>query len=478
MGNVQDRLATIALVLMESAWLTAVLAAAGLALGGGGGPLGWFGVVAVLAVSLMLARFLSLILMPPAAGYIIQMMVGVIVIYLTVGAELSASFQGVDMGWVGNLNEETGIESYTLKAGLASIMAAAVWWRGGRLASSEFPVESLSHSFKVGIISLAIVAIVDVAHSADLNVFPMMLLFFSAGLAGMSIGHLLPASQRATASRTWPRVIAGVVAGVVFLGFLLSLLRENALSIVATPLKFVLNIIATVIFYVFILPLGYIVDFLIRGFARLFAVSPEERESPQLETGEGGFLETLRELQEMEQGGPSLLMQFIEWTVLAIIVLVALYLLARAFRKRIRWRRVDEEGERESVAEGADPAYDLAKLLFNLLPRRFRKAKHRYIISLPEGEPGVVDVFRLYFGLLTLAEERGIPRPATFTPNEYRPALEQEFPPDLVRGLTAAFNRACYGNLPCPRDQIDHMRDSLELMAEGKFPQVGQQQPS
>jgi hypothetical protein len=88
-------------------------------------------------------------------------------------------------------------------------------------------------------------------------------------------------------------------------------------------------------------------------------------------------------------------------------------------------------------------------------------------LKLPEDEPDVVEVFRVYFRLLTLAENRGHPRRLHQTPTEYQRTLERIFPRDLVRTVTAAFVRACYGHHPAPRRQIDEMRASLEQLARG-----------
>ncbi len=54
------------------------------------------------------------------------------------------------------------------------------------------------------------------------------------------------------------------------------------------------------------------------------------------------------------------------------------------------------------------------------------------------------------------------------TAGEYQRTLEEVFPANVVRVITAAFNRACYGRHPAPREQIDEMRTALEgLSAEG-----------
>ena len=79
----------------------------------------------------------------------------------------------------------------------------------------------------------------------------------------------------------------------------------------------------------------------------------------------------------------------------------------------------------------------------------------------------MVDVFRIYFAMLVMAEEKGYPRPRTATPVEYQRTLETILPARLVRMATAAFVRACYGHHPAPPEQIEEMRVSLEQLSAG-----------
>ncbi len=468
MSLAQDRLVLASIVLSESAWIFAAFGLIGLAFTSGTSPLNWVAVLAIMAVSLLIARFLSIILMPVGPTYAVQMITGAIVIYLTVATQVAGGVDSVDLGWIGNLGSDNQIDGYTVKASLGSLMAVVLWWRGGRLASAEFPTESLATTFKIGVLVLALAATIDMFHSEDLNVFPMMFIFFSASLAGLSVGQLLPASQQALTSRTWTRIIGSVVSGVAVIGLLFSLLRGSVLSFVSTPLAFVLQLFATIVFFVIIFPIGLLVELILRGLKGLIGTDQAENEALQtLRNGEG-FGEAVIQMQEGEMdSGTSLFLQVIEYTIIALIVLVVLFFLAKAFRRRVRWRRDEAEGQRESVLEDADAVYDLAQLLFNLLPSRFRRVKHRELRALPDDEADVVAVFRMYYGMLELAEERGSPKPAAQTPTEYQSTLESLFPRDLVRAITNAFNRACYGHYPAPSAQIDEMRTSLENLATG-----------
>lgn len=472
MSSAQDRLVVFALLIAESAWIFAFIGVLGLMLGGDGSPLDWLAVLAVLTTSMFVARFLQALLMPTIMAYAFQMLAGIFVIYLTIGSQVHPTFQGIDLSWLVNLNSEFSPEGYKIRAVLGSLLSAAVWWRGGQVGAAAFPTESLTTSFKIGMIVMALAAVVDVAHPADLNIFPVMFIFFAAGLIGLSIGHILPSSSKQWERKAWTRVIGVVVLAIVVMGLLFSLLQRNALSIITTPVFFVLNILATVVFFVIIIPIAYIVDILTRLLFRLFAnFAPENVENQLLNPGDS-LSEQLRALQEgrPEQPVASLLLQIGQWALVAIIIFAALYILARAYKRKERDREVVDESTRESVMEEADVAYDLAKLLFNFLPGRLRRRRPHKDYRLPDDERSIVDVFRIYFGLLTLAEKKGRRKPSHATPSEYQSTLEELFPRDLVRDSTHAFVQACYGHHPASREQIEDMRTSLERAASGKSP--------
>ena len=179
------------------------------------------------------------------------------------------------------------------------------------------------------------------------------------------------------------------------------------------PVGVILGVLQTAIFFAFLLPLAFIVGWVGQGlFILLNWLSRGEPVNPQA-AGQLGF----EFLAQQEQEAEPAYLAIIGWTILAVIVLVALYLLAMAFRRRRRWRRVAEAGLRESVIGEADLAYDLTRLLYNMLPRRLKSVRRRRRFNLPEEDPGVVDVFRIYFAMLVMAEEKGLPTTAHSDPS-------------------------------------------------------------
>ena len=460
MYSARDRFVVAAILLSESAWLYALIALPGLAARGEGATLSWPAVLAITGSSFIVARGLQLVAMPVRAANAVQMLAGAMALYFTLGTQASIGVSGLDLGWIGGLHSDGA----PLMAAFGGLSGVALWWWGGRLASADNPVGRLEASFRLGVIAMAIGAVFDMFHEADLRVFPLMFLFFASGLTGLAVGHRLPATRQAIDEAAWRRVIGVVVSAVLVSGLLFSLLQRNVLSLVGEALLAVPKGLALVVLYVVIFPISYVVIWIMETVRGWFG-EPEALE-PQEQIESGGVMQSVREVVEgAEQQGPGVWVEVLVWVLVAILIVFVLYILARAFRGRMAAREEQETGTRESLDEDANPAFDLANLLFNLIPDRFRRAKLRRSFRLPDGEPGIVDAFRVYFGMLTLAEERGFPRPQAETPQEYQRTLEQVFPRDLVRTATAAFTRACYGHHPASPEQIQEMRTSLEQLA-------------
>ena len=462
MSSVQDRIVLLSAVVVESVWIYAALSILSLMMLPGGSPLTWVAALSIMLVSYAVARSLSLIIMPNWMPNLVEMGLGTLTTYLVLGTQLQSTGQFMDIGWISTMFSDTKSEHFIRSAAIGGFASVLFWLRGGRIATSEYPVEHLGFTFRIGLIVLSVAAIVDIFNSADLRTFELMFVFFASGLAGLGAGHILPSTRRALAQRTWIRVIGTVVVSVLLMGLLFSLIQRGMLSFISAPLKFILEWIARIIFFVVIVPLVFVLEFIISAIFRLlrrFAGEPPEAEQ-ELGIGAQDFLEQFA--QQAEPSEPSVWLQILAGVVIALVVAGILLVLARAFRRNVRWRRVDEEGERESLYEDFDPTMDLARLLWGLLPERFRRRRVDTNLRLPDDEQNIVDVFRIYFGMLTVAESRGEHRLESDTPSEHRTKLGRVFPERLAEMATSAFNRACYGRRAATQEQIDEMQQLLE----------------
>ena len=468
MSSAQDRLILIASVIVESVWFYVIIAVFSLALLQGALAVTWIATAVIMGASFFVARTTLIIIMPLRMQYAIQMVSGVIVIYLTLGTYiLPSSAPGVDLGWLAAAMSDEASTNDRARAVVGALFAAILWWRGGRIASIEFPTDHLSMTFRVGLIVLSLGAVVDIFNHANLNIFPLMFTFFTAGLVGLSIGHILPTSRNSRAQQRWTRIVGGVVGGIMLIGLVFSILEESFIDFITAPLGMLFDMLVTVFMYVVVLPIAYVVGYIVIWLLTLVMnLVGEPPEQPEREFGAGDFLSDLRE--QATSSEPSIWGDVIEWTIIVILAMIALALLAWGFRRIVRWRRIDEDGERESIAEDVDPGLDMVRLLFNLLPERFRRRRGATGLRLPDDEQDIVDVFRIYFGMLRVAEERGFRRASNQTPNEHLSALARVFPGRIARRATDAFNRACYGRRPASRTQIDEMKEVLEQVASSK----------
>ena len=112
---------------------------------------------------------------------------------------------------------------------------------------------------------------------------------------------------------------------------------------------------------------------------------------------------------------------------MAIVVVIVLLILGRAFRRVLRGRDRGTDGQRDSMVQEANPVGDVAKLALRLVPDVLKRPQRKGY-RVPDGPPGIVEAFRLYYDMLDTAEEQGITRRKYDTPTEFQGRLERTFP--------------------------------------------------
>ena len=147
---------------------------------------------------------------------------------------------------------------------------------------------------------------------------------------------------------------------------------------------------------------------------------------------------------------------------LIVVISIFLYVLMRRLAKRFRR---DDEPDRESIFDEMNFASDIGDLFSDLMSnvKDLFKGAGRKVFRLPSGPPGVVEALRLYYQMLTTAEQNQVARPEHYTPNEFRGDLRSVFPNELVDPATEAFNRAHYGDIPASNEEIMQMRSAFRV---------------
>ena len=464
----RNRLVLSATVVSESAWVFAAASTAAVAMGYGSSPLAWPAVLLVLSAVILVGRFAPSDVDAVEVVYLIRFLVATLTIYLAVATQVNTA--GLDLGWITGFGSETSPDGFTFRAVVGSAISAGLWWRGGRLAVAEEALDSLTSSMRIGIVVMGVAMITDAATETELRIFPMALVFFASGLAGLGTGNLMAVSSYKARVKVWPRVFAGVVAVIVVVGLLLSLVRDDLLSYVSKPAIFVLGAIGNAVFFVITFPiltvLNFVMDLLISFFDGVFDIEQNQPEPPLSPADAAGAAAEAERLEE-EAESLNLVLQIIEIVAIIAVTLVVLYILLKVFTRFLQGQGLRSAGERESVGQEADVLSDIGRLLYRLVPNALKRPRRARPYLIPAGPAGIVEVFRIYYRLLSLAEGRGIKRQAHETATEFEEALATSLPKGLVKSVTAAFNRACYGHHPASEEQIAEMRTGLNSILTG-----------
>ena len=457
----QDRVVLAAHVVAESAWVFALAGIVGTLAGFDSSPLSWYGVVGILGLSVLLSRITPREGEKAEVRYALMAVLGLMVVYVSVALNVDPG--EIRPAWAIDwlINDAPG--GYTSRGMFGAILGVLLWWRGTRVSSNEFPADDLSFTFRVGMLVLVVALIYDLNTDESLSTFPMVFLFFGSSLIGLSAGHLLEESQRSAGERTWPKAIGATVAGITTFGLLVALVNRGVLSFLSKPATAALEALARGVLWGIIAPIAFVFDVVVGWFISLLGIFRGEREQPQEEEINPeiqGFLETLQEEQAAASEGFETVLQIIEWALVAIVVVIVLLILGRAFRRVLRGRDRGTDGQRDSMVQEANPVGDVAKLALRLVPDVLKRPQRKGY-RVPDGPPGIVEAFRLYYDLLDTAEEQGITRRKYDTPTEFQGRLERTFPADVVRPSTESFNLAIYADVPADRSMIRRLRQGL-----------------
>ncbi len=459
----QDRVVLAAHVLAESAWVFALAGIVGTLAGFDSSPLSWYGIAGILGLSVLLSRLTPRKGEQVEALFALMAVLGLVVVYVSVALHVEPGhIRPVwPLDWL--INDAPG--GYTSRGAFGAFIGVLLWWRGTRVASNEFPTDDLSFTFRLGMPVLVAALIYDLNTDASLSTFPIIFLFFGSSLIGLGAGHLLEQSQRSSDERTWPKTIGATVAAITVFGFLVALINRGVLSFLSKPATAALDALLRGIIWGIVAPIAFIFDVIVGWIINLLGLFQGDREQPQeqeqINPEVQGFLETLQREQEAESEAFALLLQIIELALVAIIIAIVIFALGSAFRRLRRGRERPTEGQRDSLAQDASPAADVAKLALRLVPDVLKRPPEKGY-RIPDGPPGIVDAFRLYYDMLDTAEEHGIKRRDHDTPSEFQARLEGTFPSDVVGPSTESFNLAIYADVPADRSMLRRLRQGLK----------------
>ncbi|HIF13725.1 MAG TPA: DUF4129 domain-containing protein [Dehalococcoidia bacterium] len=458
----RERLIMFSLWVSESARVFSFAAIIALLVGLDAAPLTWTAAAAIMGVSMVANWVIGGARGDLVTLALVQALVGFPVIYLAAAARGIGGALGLDLDWPLALTAGDMDPDEVVGVILAIPLAFIVWLRGIALLNSEEP-ESVQRSiFYTGAAALGILLLMERIIGNDVDARFLILPFFAAALAGMAITHLATVGDVKSGSAFWGRFMTMTVGGVLLFAITITVLAvvfNDAVHALGRGIGVLLSWILIAIAAPFaVVAMGVI--WLLSKFRG------EGRTDVVIGADSNFELNTDTGLAVVDDGKSSvfdLVVDLLRIPLAIIIVLAILFVLYITFRRYMAKRRIRPGNDRESVRGDADAGKDLVGLLGKLLPEWMRRhggseVERRY----PADEPGISEVFQLYFRYLKAATRRGMSPGSGHTPNELRGAMSRALPGMPVDLMTDRFNAACYGHEPSSSEIVGRLRAGLQ----------------
>ncbi len=391
---------------------------------------------------------------------------GLVMIYVAVATTRFNPGFNFDLAWVYHLfNRDLTGESVAALV-IALFVSLLIWRRTSTIIrdDSDAP-DHLKRIFKRGLVVLAVGLIVDEFVSEPIGLAQLLIPYFIATLGGMAVARL---PNDSPVAGKWMRIIVvalgaflgtGLIAG--FFGGRYGYAGLNALWIVW---GWTVDGILFVLRYP-LLAIGWVIAKIIEFLQSFFGTEPPE---PEQEQGQGQPPESPEWEEATEAAGSAwveAVLEILQWPLTFLLLFVVLIVVALAYRRIIRRLNRDDGIERETIRDEVEEVSYL-DLLKGLLPDWMtRRGTPRHLWNYPD-EPGIKEVFILYFETLEMALERGWEFNSRLTPTERQPELATILDGAPIKDITTRFNAACYGNLPTETSQVEDLRARLTRSIE------------
>lgn len=456
---------SMALVIAEGSWIALALGLVALLVRGP--VLSLPAVVGLLALGLVAARWASSWSSSSLVAEALGAGVGVVAIYLVLSLQMGSFW------WPGQFAHPGTSPRELARMGLAVAAAVALWWRGTGLAGSVEPWGVLSFSFRLGLLVVAAVGVIDLFQPEQLVSHGVLFLFVAASLVGLALAHLRQTAP-GKGSSSWIGTVGGSVLLVLLAGGLAGLLAGGPQVVWMRRLLGYLGLVAQVGLTAVAVPFAYALTFIMQGILWLLRwFSPDGQQQPTPELPPDRALEELRKAATHGSIIPSWLAATGKWTLLALLVLVVLYILARALLRRPRPGHTGIPEERRSVRGEPDPEGDLGNLMRQLFARRGPGPEKPRVYPLPQGNDPLARVARLYYRLLNAATLWGFPRHSWETPLEYQQRMEHQLPREALSDATSLFNTVRFGAMPPVQEELERVEQAVEAAVQQR-PRAGE----
>ena len=363
----------------------------------------------------------------------------------------------------------------------ALAFGAYLLWRGISVGRESLSFDVLYRKFLFGLTALVgLLVLWSAALGGDDFPRPSpsaglyVLIYFVVGLVGLAFANLQTIHQdmlrregtSGLSYRRWLPLLLGVVVAIaaVSLG-MASALSFDLLALVLHGLGVLASWLLTAFVYAVALPLGvvaagliYVFQWLVRVFGR---GEPPQPFSPP------DFSGLTKPAEEQQNGGvaiPPEAVLALKWGLVALLVVLVLFLLARALSFRRKGREEEDVEEvTESLWSWEGFKRDLRSFLATLL--QWFKRKRRLVPAVVpppiaaapgEDQAHLFTVREIYQGLLWEGRRAGLPRRQPETPYEYQAKLESRVASGAaeLQVITEAYVADRYGDVTVTRDRL------------------------
>jgi hypothetical protein len=461
----------LAVVLMETFWVYPWLVWLGSwpVFNGGRPVLSLASVAITLAVALLVTR-LSLRQewsLPRLRAVIVGG--GLLVILIVLGVDYRAGYGFLSGPWFGYVGRTLGATFKSPGTIVVAIPALLyLWWRGIILGQTTSYFRDIYRTFILGMVALIVLIFFWQVSAAserfagpggEIGLYVMAFFFF--GLMAIAICHIytmrrsMPKEEAAlTSVWRWLPIMLGVIGGMVLVGFgMASIFSPDIFTSIGHGLNAIGGFLGKILGYI-LWPIFFVIAWLIRLIK--YILSLLKGQSPQAENA------TLNQQQPLFQdvtpaNVPPWVTEAIKWFIVALIIALVLFVLAKAV-SRLRARRMRDEIEEihESLFSWRGLRDDLKELL-GMMGDRFRKKPVGPGPIFDENAVGL-DIREIYRHVLWEGSRSGIPRRRHETATEYSRRLGKNVPEsgEPLDDITGLYENARYGDIKLPETQVDN----------------------
>ncbi|MEE2885072.1 MAG: DUF4129 domain-containing protein [Chloroflexota bacterium] len=459
MSDNANRLISFSILILEFVLIYVLISVLSIVSGHDESFIGWIQITLMITSAYIVSTTINAYRLPSDITRWFMGVLGMIAVYLFIGSHIGANHTGIDLTWAIYFVSDDHPEGFSWLVVSGGFVGAALWYRGAEIAFSEEIIDKLHFTFRIGLLILGPSVIIDLLTVPHMHVIKLMALFFFAALAGFCISNISLSSVSRSGQSPWVYTFGVITTGLLAVGLIMVGFEKFILSSLASPILKAIGFATSIVFYIVVWPLAHLLGFVVQGIVKLFSLLGGETDFDVDSLGEfGAQVEQRREIEAASSPG---YLAYFEWALLACLLILLLIFLFKAFKKRFGLQDKKTYEFRESLSGQRLPLSDMYTLLKGLLPERLKNKGSKVMYAIPDDDPLLAEIFRLYYRLLSMAEEKGFGRKLWETPNEYKSKLARIFPRDISAKATTAFNKACYGNRPSNRQSIQDMESYL-----------------